>query len=223
MAVDSQLAHKVTALEARVATLEDENKILKGEVKQVLIEIRSALLARENPFDEASGRSMPGPAPVIMAAPAPPVARLELVTPTHELEAPPSQVPEAPRHAEESAHPREPVALRPSQPAAPPPAPEPEPARWSLLAVASIYAWAEETIRRLGPLRFEILLDLCETAGHVSPEARGSLSRVSQLEVPLPESQPSTNETVAILRELEGLLLHDQEDGAEAVRALRRR
>ena len=46
-----QLATKVAQLESRVATLEDEGKIVKGEVKQILTEIRSAILVRDNPFD----------------------------------------------------------------------------------------------------------------------------------------------------------------------------
>ena len=51
-------------------------------------------------------------------------------------------------------------------------------------------------MRRLGSLRLEILLDLCEAAGHVTPEAREALSRVTELDVPEPASPPSTNETV---------------------------
>ena len=50
-----QLATKVAQLESRVATLEDEGKIVKGEVKQILTEIRSAILVRDNPFEGDGG------------------------------------------------------------------------------------------------------------------------------------------------------------------------
>ena len=49
-----QVASKIAQLESRVATLEDEGKIVKGEVKQILTEIRSAILVRDNPFDADS-------------------------------------------------------------------------------------------------------------------------------------------------------------------------
>ena len=62
--------------------------------------------------------------------------------------------------------------LRPAAPAPPPP---PEQPQWSLLTIASLSAWAEEAMTRLGALRFEILLDLCEAAGHLTPEARAAL------------------------------------------------
>ena len=61
-----QIATKVAQLENRVATLEDEHKIVKGEVKQVLTDIRTAVLARDNPFDNEL--AMPAPPVAISAA-----------------------------------------------------------------------------------------------------------------------------------------------------------
>jgi hypothetical protein len=194
-----QLAGKVASLESRVATLEDEGKIIKGEVKQVLTEIRTAVLARENPFDVDAGiRPQQANVHVVAAAPDPPPQA-------------------APAHPEPEPEPRrEPVPLRPEPAYAPPPQPEPEPAQpeWSLLTIASLSAWAEEAMRRLGSLRLEILLDLCEAAGHLSPESRAALSRVTELDVPAPDSPPSTNETVVILRQLDALLHEEQDDAA---------
>ena len=219
MAVDSQqLSSKVAALEAKVATLEDEGKIIKGEVKQVLTEIRTAILVRDNPFEDA------GPARAAIASPAAAaeVSRIEIVTPAPPQRQPdPEPEPEQPQPAyfrDEPAGVREPIMLRPTAPA-PPPAPEAP--QWSLLTIASLTAWAEEAMERLGALRFEILLDLCEAAGHVSPEARAALSRVKELDVPSPEKAPSTNDTVVVLRQLDALL-NDDYDGQGTLRTLHR-
>jgi hypothetical protein len=85
--------------------------------------------------------------------------------------------------------------------------------RWSLLTIASLIAWAEDAVQALGTLRLEILMDLCEAAGHLSHEARVALSRVVELDVP-PPAAPAPNDTVVILRQLESLL----QDGEAPVR-----
>jgi hypothetical protein len=110
---------------------------------------------------------------------------------------------------------KEPVMLRPQpvQPAPAPPAPEPRQPQWSLLTIAGLSAWAEEAMRRLGSLRLEILLDLCEAAGHLTPETRVALARVTELDIAEPEHTPSTNETVVILRQLDALVNDDEEYG----------
>ena len=59
---------------------------------------------------------------------------------------------------------------------------------------------------RLGALRMEILLDLCEASGHLSPAARVALARVTELDIAEPTEPPSTNETAAILRQLDALI-----------------
>ncbi|MBI5284805.1 MAG: hypothetical protein HY874_06890 [Chloroflexi bacterium] len=221
-----QLATKVAQLESRVATLEDEGKIVKGEVKQVLTEIRSAILVRDNPFesDAALGR---GPAPALLSelpnASPPPAPRIEpvaLLPHAHEpVHAPKVSVPDpepdlGPDLTDEEPV-KEPVMLRPQpvQPAPPPRAPEPQQPQWSLLTIAGLSAWADEAMRRLGSLRLEILLDLCEAAGHLTPETRVALARVTELDIPEPEHTPSTNETVVILRQLDALVNDDEDYG----------
>jgi hypothetical protein len=87
------------------------------------------------------------------------------------------------------------------------------------MTIAGLSAWAEEAMRRLGSLRLEILLDLCETAGHITPEARTALARVSELEIAEPERPPSTNETLVILRQLDALVNEGEEDRARLYRA----
>jgi hypothetical protein len=71
-------------------------------------------------------------------------------------------------------------------------------------------------MRRVGSLRLEILLDLCEAAGHISPEAREAMSRVAELDIPEPAQPPTTNETVMVLRQLDALVNDGDEEGASA-------
>ena len=198
-----QLATKVSQLESRVATLEDENKILRGEVKQILTEIRTAILVRDNPF-EGDGNLTSAPAPHMAHTVAPaPVQEIHVHTePAH---APSPAAAEPPKPEPAPVPTKEPVMLRPTATQAPVPA-EPEHAEWSLMTIAGLSAWAEEAMRRLGSLRLEILLDLCETAGHITPEARTALARVSELDIEEPAAAPATNETLVILRQLDALV-----------------
>jgi hypothetical protein len=83
--------------------------------------------------------------------------------------------------------------------------------QWTLLTISGLSAWAEDAIRRLGALRVEILLDLCEASGHLTADARKALSRITEMELPEPVRAPSTNETAAILRELDALISEGEE------------
>lgn len=227
-----QLATKVAQLESRVATLEDEGKIVKGEVKQILTEIRSAILVRDNPFDADGGMARGAPAlSIVPSEPLPPPAPeprhvpAPEPTPVHHEE--PIAAP--PPHASEAAA-REPIQLRPQpqlqmQPqmpfaSAPAAAPPPEQPQWSLLTIAGLAAWAEEAMERIGSLRLEILLDLCEAAGHLTPEARTALARVTELDIREPERTPSTNETVTILRQLDALVGDDEDNDSTRLQRL---
>ena len=225
-----QLATKVAQLESRVATLEDEGKIVKGEVKQILTEIRSAILVRDNPFDADGGMGRPAPALSVVPPTPPPAA--EAPEPVHA----PAPAPHAQRPAEPLPAPdyhdapsREPIQLRP-QPAplalpqaaapAPPAALAAEQPQWSLLTIAGLAAWAEEAMSRIGSLRLEILLDLCEAAGHLTPEARVALARVTELDIDEPARTPSTNETVTILRQLDALVGDDEDTSSARLQRL---
>ena len=217
-----QLATKVAQLESRVATLEDEGKIVKGEVKQILTEIRTAILVRDNPFENEALLGRGAPAPIVASishapAPAAPERKPEPAPPAPE---PIAAIPEPDDEPVEDFEPepaapepaKEPIMLRPRL--LPPPAtlaPEVQQPQWSLLTIAGLSAWAEEAMRRLGPLRLEILLDLCEAAGHLTPEARTALARVTELDIPEPAQTPSTNETVVILRQLDALVTDEEE------------
>ena len=214
-----QLATKVSQLESRVATLEDENKILRGEVKQILTEIRTAILVRDNPFEAAS--SLTGAPPAHMATVAVPAPATEIHVHTEPAHAEPPK----PAPVVEPAAQKEPVVLRPGAPAtvtpsavAPVPS-APERPDWSLMTIAGLSAWAEDATRRLGSLRLEILLDLCETAGHLAPEARTALSRINELEIADPDQPPTTADTLVILRQLDALVNDADDDRQRLYRA----
>jgi hypothetical protein len=207
-----QLATKVAQLETRVATLEDEGKIVRGEVKQILTEIRTAVLVRDNPFEgEGALAGAPAPHMANTLAPAAPVAP-QIHLHTEQAPAPPRTEPAPEPPPARPAH--EPVPLRPHTPQPAQAAAAPAAANWSLLTIAGLSAWAEDAMRRLGALRLEILLDLCETAGHITAEARAAMARVSELDIPEPERPPTTNETVMVLRQLDALVNDGDGDGA---------
>lgn len=217
-----QLATKVAQLESRVATLEDEGKIVKGEVKQILTEIRSAILVRDNPFDGDGGMGARPGGPVVSIVPEPPAAA------PRASEAVAERATRAEKQAETPGTPeadpfgrpgRDPIPLRPQAPQPlPAPAPVAEAPQWSLLTIAGLAAWAEEAMGRIGSLRLEILLDLCETAGHITPEARVALARVTELDIREPECAPSNNETAAILRQLDALVNDEDDHGPARLR-----
>jgi hypothetical protein len=220
------MADSSAALNSKVAALEDEMRIIKGEVKQVLTEIRSAILVQDSPFEESPTRARP-----VQIVPAVEPARVEIVMPHVEEPAPTAKpvVLAEPPHTEpahmelsrQDAHPEPntpPHQLHATQPqvaqhGAPlQHAPVPHQARWSLLTIANLAAWAEEAFQRLGGLRLAILLDLCEVSGYLSPEARLALARVSDLDIPSPEQPASPMEVTVMLRQLDALLQGEASD-----------
>jgi hypothetical protein len=203
------------ALNSKVAALEDEMRIVKGEVKQVLTEIRSAILAQDSPFIEGgqAARHVSKPIQIVPAVHEEP-ARVEIVLPKPEA----AEAAHAPA-AEPAAAPAQPVvqgapAHQDNHHAAPhaavagvPLTPVARPApRWSLLTVASLAAWAEEAFQRIGAQRLAILLDLCEVSGYLPQEARQALARVGELDLPAPEQTASPMEITVLLRQLDALL-----------------
>lgn len=201
------------ALNSKVAALEDEMRIVKGEVKQVLTEIRSAILAQDSPFEEGSTSRAPRPIQIMPAVAEEP-ARVEIVAPKTDHTDAVSTVhhPEATAHAQTHAQTQAPQpAAAPPTAVAPAPAPRPTP-RWSLLTVASLAAWAEESLQRLGPQRLAILLDLCEVSGYLPVEARHALDRVTELDVPAPEKPATAMEITLLLRQLDALIQGESND-----------
>lgn len=221
------------ALSSKVAAIEDEMRIIKGEVKQVLTEIRSAILVQDNPFEEATSKPR---AIQIVPAVAEEPARVEIVMPHSEPQPSviatavphPDDVPSAPPAAvaQPAMVPAD-AMVAPIAVPAPAAGPQPQPpmatqaptartqapqGRWSLLTVASLAAWAEDALQKLGSKRLAMLLDLCEVSGYLTPDARQALARVAELDAPEPEERASAMDTTVLLRQLDALLQGEPSD-----------
>jgi hypothetical protein len=208
---------------SQLANIEDDVKLLKGEIKSILKEIRTAVLSSDNPFTADSGirhvsaspASIPDAGPALIdapeAAPAPaeeptpfsprPVALpAPLPLPMVELPqaAPQSEVPSTePRPSRNEASARdEPAELQPT----------------SLFTIASLLAWAEDAIGTLGARRFRLMLELAYFAELLSPEVRDVLREVA--EIWSTDSEPdrpvNVNECLLQLRQLEAIVNGDR-------------
>ncbi len=212
----------------QIANLEDEIKLLKGEIKSVLKEIRAAVLSQDNPFSmNAISLTPPGASPAL-AQPVPP--------PAHEAAAPqgspPLSFPSPPRpevvaeppqifHEEAAARRTAPEAARPREDA---PDPADDDNRPSLLTIASLLGWVEDTLISLGPRRFRLTLELAYFAELLSPEVRDVLRDLPQLwpDATEPERPLSVNECLLVLRQLEAILQGEQVTRLPRRRARRR-
>jgi hypothetical protein len=201
------------ALNSKIAALEDEMRIVKGEVKQVLTEIRSAILAQDSPFEDGPAARAPRPIQVMPAVAEEP-ARVEVVAPRDHVDGSSGVIAasSALHTPPATAGSQEPPAAGAAHVASPSPIAPRHAPRWSLLTVASLAAWAEEALLRLGPQRLAILLDLCEVSGYLPSEARHALDRVSELDVPAPEKPATAMETTLLLRQLDALIQGEPDD-----------
>ncbi len=236
----------------QISTLQEEMKLLKGEIKSILKEVRTALLTKDNPFspdaglptfrtigrtggdampdvqatDDQNDATMaleppPGPAPFEPSAAPPPSAG---PAPGSGPAAPPSQF--EPSAGGPPAASPEPIPIRPSAGGAgagrtsQTPEPEPEAPRWTIATVASLAAWAEDSLATLGPKRFQTVLELSTFAGLVTPEVRDVLANMASIapETKAEDRPMHINECLVVLRQLEAIL-----QGEKPTRIPRRR
>ena len=212
---------------SQIANLEDEIKLLKGEIKSVLKEIRAAVLSQDNPFGmnaisltppaASPAPAQPVPPPVLEATPqsSPPIS---FPSPTR-----PEVAAERPQIFHEEPAPRRqaPEAARPREDA---PDPADDDKRPSLLTIASLLGWVEDTLISLGPRRFRLTLELAYFAELLSPEVRDVLRDLPQLwpDATEPERPLSVNECLLVLRQLEAILQGEQVTRLPRRRARRR-
>jgi hypothetical protein len=214
-------------LNQTVSALQEEIKLLKGEIKTVLKDIRTAVLTNDNPFVLGAGA----------APPVPDTGRAVEEAPLTEEESAIATEPDSdasPLLPEESQIPRTagaPTGTPTAQQAGTPPGDpaagtEPTPLhdkgheepsrppelRWNLLTIAGLMTWAEEAVGTLGRQRFEIVLELACLAELISSEVRDVLMRIAQL-APAKEvaNQPmNVIEGLIVLHELEAILHGDR-------------
>ncbi len=215
-------------LGSKVTALEEEIGVLKGEIKTILQEVRTAVLARQNPFSVDYSENLPVPA---LAQVPPPSAEPPTAAETPPSEALPSEVPSNVVQLKSAAG----VALQEIPPATPfqgrdetdaPHAINRDPQarqRWSVGSLATLIAWTQETADRMDASDLDIVLSLARYGGLIDEELESTLTKLS---APLfqDDSQPRpsgvTNYLLA-LRELSALI-DEADDSYGASRPLRR-
>ena len=210
-------------MDAQLAALEEEVAILKGEIKSVLQEMRTAILASENPF--ASGfvargvAAPPETPPQVIQLPSPPGSN-----PTAMAERPVAAVsadagPDAgggPPEAREAYTPAQPPQTASS------PAATPAPSRWDeaggstraftpdVRALSALLTWVEETRERLDDRRYRVVLGLARYGDLIDDELEKTLLEAADtVGGAEPGARASTNDSVVALRQLEAILAPD--------------
>jgi hypothetical protein len=190
-----ELGSKVTALEEEIA-------VLKGEIKTILQEVRTAVLARENPFAVDAHETLHIPTPEDETAPMPetpePQAPPKVVQlhSASEAEQPDSTAPAAfPGRDETDAARRAPAGV-------------PANRRWSVGSLATLVAWTQETAARMDPSDLDIVLSLARYGGLIDEELEETLTKLA---APLFEKNPQprqkgVSDYLLALRELSALI-----------------
>ena len=210
-------------LGSKVTALEEEISVLKGEIKAILQEVRTAVLARENPFvADTSGN------PQIPAVAAEPPVLVDTPTVADAPQIDPSPKVVQLRSLEEMAQPETPTAVsipeKNDTDAAPPIQGDPQGRqRWSVGSLATLIAWTQETTTRMDASDLDIVLSLARYGGLIDEELESTLTKLS---APLfqKDSQPrprGVTDYLLALRELSALL-EEAEDSHKAPRPLRR-
>ena len=234
---------------AQMTALEDEVKVLKGEIKSILQEIRSAVLAQDNPFDSERGlhvfqpieRSSSGDEPLSQGDDSPTTSTTTPPALAQAHDAPPAVTPAEPAPGTPGywdVPQQVPLPAVPEtglQAAAPSPmatgnagvAPVPQfpeaaaSCPWSVSTIASLVAWVDETTTRLGSTHLHMILDLARFAGILPSEAEEALLKVIKLASGRKDnSTVSVNDTLVALRQLEVIF---QEPEGDELTVLRRR
>jgi hypothetical protein len=221
-------------MEAQIAALEEEVAILKGEIKSVLQEMRTAILASENPF---SGGAMPrGAAPPALSehAAQPRVIQLPSVPGAQgrsadeggpgaleidaSVEAADEPEPYQPAAAQDGPARRVATAVRDQAPVPPSGRREQhpdaaEPTRMpvpDVRALAALLTWVEETRERLDDRRFRVVLGLARYGDLVDDELEKTLLEAAKAVGGVAAgARASTNDSIVALRQLEAILAPD--------------
>jgi hypothetical protein len=214
-------------LTERLNHLEDELKLLKAELRTVLIGIREELLRREGPF-EAGGTVPPvrvtrleqpaggGPPALAVPPPAASAAPAAVVTGSAELHAPAPPRPLPARtpwlgpplaHDMPSTHQASAPVQVPAISVALPVDPH-EPCERGVLDIASLGRWADATCRRVGRRRLDEILDVYELLNGSMPEGtRSAVVRMADLCGPRDDPERvGINDVMVVLSQLDGLL-----------------
>jgi hypothetical protein len=192
-------------LEPRVRQVEEDVAILKGEIKSVLMEVRTSLLSQTNPFTSAPLAPLAPPAIVATPVAPPPSIFPQTSEPAHQpspwesmqhsdpsqpmrqAEPPKSWLQEGPtlddkplqneNRNDNLAHLPQPGSqLAPQRPVPVPVAPR---RNWELNTLAMLLAWCQGNMVRLSEKEMTSLLSLARYGGLVDEELAGILLEIS--------------------------------------------
>ncbi|HLF76748.1 MAG TPA: hypothetical protein VJB57_04590, partial [Dehalococcoidia bacterium] len=201
-------------LTARVTALEEEVNVLKGEIKLILQEVRTAVLARDNPFAGGGLDSVAGaaPSPAVLPAFSPPDSGPVFAETSNGHSAAVRPEPET------QADPPSPI--RPVVSATPPAVngtkaevvwqagEEAErPRRWSVHSLAALMSWTQESAQRFSKQDLGIVLSLARYGGLIDKDLETTLAELA--EGLAPEEKPlraGSNDFLLALRQLDALL-----------------
>ena len=196
-------------LTAQVNGLEEEVNLLKGEIKTILQEVRTAVLSQENPFALNGGDVSTGT-----------IVRVEV--PAAERAAPDAESGDASnvvklREASSSNEaPMQPPAgygaWAREMPSKPDPARDDHsqndaPGRWSIHSLAALMAWTRESAQRFNATDLGLILALARYGRLIDKDLEGTLTNLA--EVMAPEEAPPTatsTDFLLALRQLDALL-----------------
>jgi hypothetical protein len=204
-------------LGSKVTVLEEEIAVLKGEIKTILQEVRTAVLARENPFAVDAYESLP--VSELPVTPSPATSETEQEAPPKVVQLPAAPEPE--QHEIENHIPQPSVADETD--AARPATSRPMKRRWSVGSLATLVAWTQETASRMDASDLDIILSLARYGGLIDEELEATLTKLSA-SLPTPDQEPrrkGVTDYLLALRELSALI-EEAEDGYRSAAPARR-
>jgi archaellum component FlaD/FlaE len=182
-------------LEKRVADMEMELKVVKGEIKELLVDIRDLVNRNENPFYNGKKNG---------------VSRLETKEKGTETE---NKLPAdeenkdskvSPDEVSEENMPRQKTPTKEIQ------AIEPEiPARKiDTFTLVELMRWVDYAIRTVGHSNLEVLLDLYSLTGPLSEETKYVIKNIANLSIEEPacEDRVSMKDNIIVLSQLSAIL-----------------
>ena len=186
-------------LTARVTALEEEVSVLKGEIKMILTEVRTAVLARDNPFaSTVFDLTAPPATPPLAAVPPPPVAASPPVV---------AAIKEPSNGHVALASMPEPIRQQQSKDGTPAVVEAERAHRWSVHSLAALMSWTQESVQTFSKDDLGIVLSLACYGGLIDSELEMTLARLA--EVLAPEEKPrkaTSNDFLLGLRQLDALL-----------------
>jgi hypothetical protein len=187
---------------AKVAALEEEVTVLKGEIKLILQELRTAILARENPFALAAPESLALPA-----------STREERGPSNDRGAASPAPAESPVAIALEAI-AKPVALRPEA-KTPLQAVQMEHPRLDVTRLAALVAWTQETANTLSAGDLSIVLAMARYGGLIEGDLEATLAKIGKTANGPSNPRAGIGDLLLALRQFEALV-GDERRGTDA-------